>query len=186
MNGYGELTKTDAELLERVLGGYRIGSTLNYLEIGVWHGETTVGIINYCKANRIKINCTGIDVNFIGYPGHLVVGKSEDVWPFVTGEFDIVFVDGCHCLSHVICDAVIYGAKVKPDGFMLFHDTAPHLQHVQTNEWVHPDSDSPAFKTATLDALKLLGWPNNQWSLWGEVFDPNSNIGGMTAFQKQP
>lgn len=100
----------------------------------------------------------------------------------VPGEFDLVLIDGCHCVNHVILDTLHYGAKVKPSGFLMFHDTAAHLQ--QTMRDPH-GPDHPMFYNSVLQAHRLMGFPSAEWKLVMDVSEPSSKIGGMQVFQKQ-
>lgn len=189
---YGAITRIDAGLLESVLAEFKGKGHLKFLEIGVWHGETAIGINEFCKQHDIELDYWGIDTALPPVPSsssnrqnlHFVHGLSEEVWDQVPDNFDVVFVDGCHCINHVILDAIHYSHRVVPGGFMVFHDTAPQFQHVMTNRWVHGDENKPIHLTAVVDALKLLGWPNPEWKLWSEGYDPASDIGGMQIYRK--
>jgi hypothetical protein len=181
---YGAITQVDADVLESILALYK-NRRLKFLEIGVWNGQTSRGIKDYCQRNNIALDYWGIDPNASAdFAGKLITGVSEEVWGQTPSDFDVVFVDGCHCIAHVILDAIIYGAKIVPLGFMLFHDTAPKIQHVQTNHWVHGRGYKPIHLTAVRDAFKLLRWPSPEWELWAEDYDPTSDIGGMMVFRK--
>lgn len=181
---FGAMTPTDADLLQKVLDLYW-RRPLRFLEIGVHEGNTARGIYEHCKRYGTDLIYWGIDVNI--QPSfdwsHFVQGRSEEVFDQVPEDFDVVFVDGCHCVNHVILDALHYGSRIVVGGFMLFHDTAPQVQHVQKNHWVHPE-DSRVNRTEVLLALQTIGWPNKQWVRWGSACDPKSDIGGIEAFQK--
>lgn len=183
---YGAITSTDAGVLEKVLLEFKPAGRVKFLEIGVWNGETSQGVANFCRENGIKLDYWGIDPNpSPGFQGTLIVGKSEDVFLAIPDDFNVIFTDGCHCLTHAVIDAAIYRLKVVPGGFMLFHDTSPRVQHTQRNRWVHGDEDKPIYRTAVLDALEFMGWPNDNWRLFADDFDPNSDIGGMKSFRRE-
>lgn len=183
---YGAITRTDATVLETVLRRYRDKSCV-FLEIGVWNGETARGVKEFCDTNNIRLEYWGIDPNKPDglFPNaNFVQGVSEEVSREVPNALDVVFVDGCHCLNHVILDAIHYSRKLNSNGFILFHDAAPHIQHVQTNKWVHGNDDKPIHRTAVLDALCLIGWPNSQFNQIEWDFEEQSDIGGMIVFHK--
>jgi hypothetical protein len=71
---------------------------------------------------------------------------------------------------------------VRAGGFLIYHDTAPHIQQTM-REATGPDH--PLFYNsvnAALLALRLR--EDNRWRLFKEGFDAESKIGGMTVFQK--
>lgn len=186
---YGAITTLDATVLDDVFAQFK-GQQVKVLEIGVYHGDTARGMKAACEANQCTIQYHGIDAFPMATPippivgGHYVVSESAEAFDFVPGELDVVFVDGCHCLNHVILDAIHYSRKVKANGFMVFHDTAPQVQGVQTNHWVHGTIDKPLHRTQVRKALELIGWPNAQWQLWRDRYEPEANIGGMMVFKR--
>ena len=190
---YGHITSKDAEAIELAI--LHVWSTrkgkLHYLEIGPFGGSTVGGVRTYCEQNSIPLDVWGVDVvarapaNLFG-PGQYIIAPSEEAWQGVQWPkegFDMIFVDGCHCINHVALDALHYGRLVRPAGLMLFHDVVRNQQHVMKNEWVH-QGDKPVHRTAVLDALELIGWPNPQWRLFGEFCDQSANFGGIQIWIK--
>lgn len=183
---FGALTPTDITVLVYVLSSYH-GRPMRLLEIGVHTGTTSRGIKDYCAANKIELDYWGLDSGgqCDGKPpfdgSSMVIGDSAESANLVPEEFDVVFVDGCHCFNHVILDTVLYGEKVRRGGFILHHDTAPHVQHTMRD----PHGPSTArFHNSVNDALAAVRFP---WRGWTEVMrrhDTEINYGGMAAHQR--
>jgi hypothetical protein len=180
---YGSITTIDIRILESAISNYR-GGKMRFLEIGVHSGETARGVLDYCNANQISIEYWGIDPNkpeglFSG--ANFVQGDSAESFHLIPDELDVVMVDGCHCINHVMLDIIHYQKKVVPGGFMLFHDTGPHLQ--QTMKDPH-GPNIPEFHNSVNAAMELIRFPWSQWSHYASEFDPASTIGGMACYRK--
>jgi len=187
---YGAITEKDAEVFDMLFAAIP-KRTVKVLEIGVWKGDTARGMKSACEFNGNACEYTGIDAQRHAdpdppFPGaRYIVKPSEEAWEDVRDQlFDLIFVDGCHCLNHVSLDTALYSQFVAPGGYMVFHDASPLLQGVQKNPWVHGHDDLPVHRTHVLKALELLGWPNAKWRLVTHQFDPASDIGGMIVFQR--
>lgn len=184
---FGAITSEDAQLLESIILESSSKGSLKFLEIGVHEGNTARGVMELCREKGIELTYWGVDACYETppFPGAShVFGKSEEVFEQVPDKFDVVFVDGCHCLNHVLLDAIHYFPKVRIGGFILFHDTSPQVQGVQKNHWVHGREDCLIYRTAVVAALFKLDWSDDRWQLKGVSCDPNSDIGGIMAFRK--
>lgn len=183
---YGALTASDAMLLERILRLYS-GSRVRFLEIGVHTGQTARGIKEFCESIGARLEYWGIDsgVQNDGRPpfdgAHMVVGDSAEAAHLVPDEFDVVFIDPCHCFNHVILDTVLYGEKVVSGGYLLHHDTAPHAQQKMKDPH---GPNTPRFHNSVLDALKAIHWPFDEWAFIGESVERDTPWGGMLAHGK--
>jgi Methyltransferase domain len=186
---YGAMTKTDADVLEAVLEAVadRHRKTLSFLEVGVHTGGTARGVQDWCMGHGFQLHYVGVESGAICTPtvpfegARLVVGDSIVVWKDIDCMFDCAFIDGDHGGNHVILDTLHYGAKVKVGGIMVFHDTAPEIQH-DMREAEGPDH--PWWYNSVLDAHKLLRFPSNNWELFETAYEKGSRIGGMTAYRK--
>lgn len=186
---YGAITTVDAKVMDDILDTWQ-NEPIRVLEIGVWNGQTARGIKERCNKNGCVVDYWGIDAKPFDGPippwiDHYILSSSEDAVDLVQVNFHFIFVDGCHCFNHVVLDAVNYGPKVIHGGIIAFHDTAPQVQGVQRNEWVHGSEDKVRYRTHVVKALKSIGWPNAEWQLLLLDCDPLSNIGGMMAFRKR-
>lgn len=172
------------------------------LEIGVCHGDTSRGIRDYLesfggfydedeKEHPFPLDFWCVDNQRDRpieppFPGaHLVLGPSEEVYPQVPGVFDFVLVDGCHCANHVALDFLHYGDKVRPGGFLMFHDMSPRAQGKL--DWQgHGPKEHPDFGTASREAARLLGLLDNRRTDWRkawEVWD-DQDWGGVLVVER--
>lgn len=183
---YGALTKVDVGVLETVLALYR-NKTMKFLEVGIHTGQTGRGIKDFCDAGQIAIEYWGVDNGAQSdcsspfYGAFVIRGDSAEVFHEVPPDLDVAFIDGCHCGNHVILDTILYGARVKRGGFMLFHDTAPQVQKTMRDPH---GPDISWFYNSVLAAHELMKFPTAEWELFHEEYDCRANTGGMKAFRK--
>jgi hypothetical protein len=111
----------------------------------------------------------------------MVFGDSAEVFHKIPYGLDVALIDGCHCVNHVILDTIHYGDRVNVGGFMMFHDTAWHIQ--QTMRDPH-GPDIPEFHNSVLKAHTLMGFPFKNWELFAEGADTKAPWGGVTAYRK--
>lgn len=187
----GSQNPEDVEILESVLKLYA-GQSCRFVEIGVLTGQTARGIKQFCDQNGVALEYWGIDP--VSPEAH---GKPREPFPgahFIQGDsiesfhllpklgFDVVLVDGCHCLNHVILDTYHYEGRVfKDGGWMLFHDTNPAIQ--QTMKDPH-GPNIPQFYNSVRAAHEMIAFPFWPWKLRMETpANPLRKWGGMTAYQ---
>ena len=183
----------EASLLDEVLLDImtKFGE-LKFLEIGTCGGGTTRGVYQRAREINCPAHCEGVD-NVAGYgmaeaPDDYVlhVGDSMDVWRGITGRFNLLFVDGCHCINHSMCDFLNYSPLVVPGGFCLFHDTAPNANGTQ-GEWPqnHGYAGLPPSTLgvrAGLAKTGLLQGYRADWRLVREIQE--TELMGMCLFEK--
>jgi hypothetical protein len=80
-------------------------------------------------------------------------------------RFDLLIVDGCHCLTHACMDFLCYQGQVNPGGYALFHDINPAFQGVEQHH-AAPDHASMPMRVAVLEAVHLLGLVDNRFPGW--------------------
>jgi hypothetical protein len=186
---YGALNPKDVEVLEYALS--RVGTHIKFLEIGVHTGTTARGVRDYANANCFSIEYWGIDPHPPDpnppFPmANFVQGFSEEVFHLIPDGFNVVLIDGCHCINHVMLDVLHYAPRVVKGGFLLFHDICPKTQHTYVNSQNMHGPDIPQFKNAVLDALALLKFPYYPWVLAKSQWDDDLPWGGMAAYRKLP
>lgn len=185
---FGSITEEDAQVIEATLEQLVPLSKVKWLEVGMYRGGTGVGVRDFLATRNVELEWLGIDAGYIvepssPFPGATVIkGRSEEVYPSIPNDFDGIFIDGCHCRNHVILDALNYGAKVKPGGFLLFHDTSPFAQGKDKQPC---GPDLPEFYISTLAAFKLIGWPMSGWTLFMEKYRDGLPLGGVRSYRKQ-
>lgn len=200
---YTSQTKIDAEIIEEVLAAAANGKDhLTILEVGTYTGDTSREIKRWCDERAVVLEFWGIEAGWhpdfkiiepmlltdalnrvpVPFPGaKLVRGDSAEVFHEIPYGLDVVLIDGCHCVNHVILDTIHYGQRVKPGGFMMFHDTAWHIQ--QTMRDPH-GPDIPEFYNSVVKAHTLMRFPFDNWELFAEGFDKDAKFGGITCYRK--
>lgn len=190
---YTSQTPEDVKVLEWVLWQSSMGRTiLKVLEVGTFLGDTSNEIKKYCDRHEIALEFWGIDSgshpDFHGQKpplpfegANMVIGDSAEVFHLVPDGFDVVLLDGCHCVNHVILDTIHYSRKVRSGGFLLFHDTSPEIQHTMKDPH---GPDIPEFHNSVLLAIQMMRWPQQGWWLRQDRFQKGAPWGGMRAYQK--
>src|SRR5213075_2445603 len=139
---YGFMREEEADLVDRLID--RINSefySVSFLEIGVFGGGTVFGVVRRCQEIGCPVSASGVDfAQWKPNPSPLPDYDfhdcdSMDAWRGMNGEYNFLFVDGCHCVNHSMCDFLNYSPFVVVNGYCLFHDTAlPSFQKYQ-EEW---------------------------------------------------
>lgn len=213
---YGLISETDARCLEKtidlVCGTFNGLEAINFCEIGVYGGDTGVGVMQYLNIHhQRRIFSIGIDNNkdgelIRGYYDRLIIGNSNEVYNQIEDNSQhLIFVDGCHCFSHVVSDFFCYAPKVKVGGYLAFHDTNPYINAYK--DFQHGDKEDMDAYISVRRALKAIGLlildSNEQWfGEWGQHFryatgnknecwelvydeyDKNDEAGGICVFKK--
>lgn len=189
----GSQTPADAKVIVDVLHEYQL-RPVSLVEVGILTGQTARGIKAICDDFGIQLDYYGVDPvspethNYprIPFPGATFIQRDslEAVHSFHPGSLDIVISDGCHCLNHVMLETILFSDKVKPGGWMLFHDTQDDIQGTMRDPH---GPDVPEFYNSVNAAHKRLNFPlGPQWN-WKQVYrsqTPGHPWGGMTAFKK--
>lgn len=187
--GYGVLTDTDVKQIEYSLDivsqsfkDYHV----NLLEIGILRGHTSRGVRSYLqKIGMTNYSYWAMDVQNVKKPFeecNLVIGKSEESYMLVPDDLHWVFIDGCHCVNHVMLDFLNYGYKIVKGGIIAFHDTSPSAQG---NHFQKHGPRIPDFHIATHMAFdKLKIFERSDWQLVSNKYDEAREWGGVAVFQK--
>lgn len=185
---FGSILEEDAQVIEATLSQLLPLGKIKWLEVGIYAGGTGRGVRDFCAVHDVTLEWWGIDAGYITEPAipfagaNVIKGRSEEVYPQVPDGFDGIFIDGCHCRNHVVLDALNFAPKVKPGGFLLFHDTCPSAQ----GKGKQPcGPDLPEFYVSTLAAFVLMGWPRPGWSLFMEKYREGAELGGVRSYRKQ-
>jgi len=184
---YGALTPVDISVLESVLSCFKGSDQVTVLEIGIYEGKTAQGIKAYMDRLGVKLDYWGIDSGAICSPkppfdgAHLIIGDSAECAHLVPECLDLVLMDGCHCLNHVMLELIHYAPKVVLNGFILLHDISPEIQHKMKD----PHGEGiPEFQSAVNKAIGMVGFPFLGWELWRKDWLPGCAYGGMAAYRK--
>ncbi len=207
---YGLISRIDSNAIEKtfdLIAKDFPHETINYLEIGLYHGATTKGVKEYLESKGLKYNLTGID-NYkdkeplVHLPKEvkLIEGSSIEVYNQIEDESQhFCFIDSNHSFPYVIADYYCYSPKVKVGGFLCFHDAAPQSQF---KSWQRmgsesdPDTYVAVRKALTaIGLLKLKGKDINLWEYatgyrnvnWELIFDEYDKIeegGGVIILKR--
>jgi hypothetical protein len=144
----------------------------------------------WCDAHDRRLYYVGIDPDdgttrprFVPTEGVVIVGDSAEAFTKLNPHllFDLVWVDGCHCMNHVILDTIHYAPCVRPGGFMLFHDVNPRGQGAH-HQYHGPET--PEFGLAIDKAHGAIGWPFAEWSMFMEKWPEDRTDCGTRAYRK--
>jgi hypothetical protein len=192
---YGFMREEEADLVDRLL--LRIKSeflTIRFLEIGVFGGGTVSGVARWGNDNGCPVFASGVDfaqwkpspAPLPDYDFHDC--DSMDAWRNIKGKYNFLFVDGCHCVNHSMCDFLNYSPFVVLNGYCLFHDTAKPSFGEHQEAW--PQDHSYAGKPPSvlgvregLQKLGLLQGYRTDWKLIEEI-PSDTGLMGMCLFQK--
>ena len=196
---YGAILQEDVDVLEACLSIIASackaqGRFAKICEIGMHDGNTARGIENFLKAQGVSMTYWGIDplteeVNKRPRyrPANCleIIGDSAEVFNQVPDQLDLVWVDGCHCRNHVILDTVNYESKVRPGGFICYHDINPFGQGL-LNEHQYHGPNIPEFALAVTEALRLIRFPWAPWQFFDQKYPTpeESQDCGTLAFRK--
>lgn len=181
----------------------RFDEPLSITEIGINEGKTSLGIKRTLELwGKTLQQITQVDITYDiiakwisreEYKNKLpevnqIQGDSLEVYSSVPDNQHLIFIDGCHCLTHCICDFVNFFPKVKKGGLILMHDANPTISSTsRKNSYQgHGDSDNLDYGISSriaLDKLSLLGL-NHTFKLFLDRYDPNDWIAGVVAFEK--
>lgn len=189
---YGAILEEDVEILEECLmvalmetGAER---SLRVLEIGMHDGGTARGIEKYVNGLDAKLAYWGIDPDkgltrprYAPKDATVIIGDSAEVFNQVPDDLDLVWVDGCHCLNHVVLDTIHYAKKVRTGGFICFHDVNPVGQG-QEHQYHGPVI--PEFGLAIDMAHKAIQFPWSPWLLFKEGWPTDVHNCGTRAYKK--
>lgn len=191
---YGFIRDVEYELFDELLLTIKQEfGAVRFLEVGVFGAVTAAGVVNRCAEIGCPVYCAGVDIMPLHGPGPLpdyayYQEDSMDAWRKVTGTFNLLFIDGCHCVVHSTCDFLNYSPFVEVGGYCLFHDTA--LREGQSTQDQFPQDHSYAGNPPSvlgvregLTKLGLLQGHRRDWEFVRELPAADGQ-GGMCLFKK--
>lgn len=193
---HGWMTAKDAETiaktLDLVLQQFPEG-VINTTELGVREGKTSRGIHDYLtEKGRINFH-TGIDnqhdipvpVPFEGC--NLIIGNSIEVYNQIADNSQhFLFIDACHSFPMTMADFLVYSGKVKPKGYVAFHDCGKQIKPFTDYQGMGRKED-PDMYIACRKAVQKLGLLDDAmhgWELVMDEYDKNFHTGGIVVVQK--
>ena len=193
---YGFMREIEADLVDQLLKQIAIQfGEIRMIEVGVLGAGTTRGVYRWGKENGISVFLTGIDFeqyrpNPTPDPNYdFIAFDSMDAWREIPADrkYRLLFVDGCHCVNHAMCDFANYSPFLEVGGYALFHDTSLPVSGTKQEEWPqdHSYAGKPPSVLGVREGLKKLGLLQgyrSDWKLIEEV--PGDGLMGMCLFQK--
>ena len=148
------------------------GNEVNALEVGSYEGMSALWLLDnilthaksrmYCVDSFVKPSVHNTFLhNMTPYKGKYTLLKGESSVMLkkpevLEAKFDIIYIDGDHHSRHVLEDAVLCFALLRPGGIMIFDDNTDNKEH--DNRCPKPAIAS--FLTAYADEIKVhhIGW----------------------------
>lgn len=189
---YGFMRDIEEDLIDRLLDKIKAEfGAIKLIEVGVFGAGTVRGVYRRAKEIGCHAECTGID--FEKYrpspnpdPNYVFYAEdSLDAWRKINGKFNFLFVDGCHCVVHAMCDFLNYSSFVEVGGYVLLHDTALPIALGKNEQEKWPQDHSYAGKPDSVlgvrEGLKKLGLLQGYRSDWKLIEELPSDTGLMGA-----
>lgn len=191
---YGWINPSEAIAFEKLL--LRIKDefgAIEFLEIGVFGGSTLSGVYECADRIGCPLRAAGVDLpqgrpEAAAYPNYTFYeGDSMNMWRTMTGMFNLLFIDGCHCVTHAAMDFLNYSPFVVVGGYTVFHDTAGLGPPADKNYWPQDHSvyGQPPSTLGVRDGLIKLGLLQGHradWKLEWEIRE--GDLQGMCCFKK--
>lgn len=195
MSNYAFIRPQESALIEETIEKLKVEfGEVRFLEIGVFGGNTTRGVVKKCQDIGVPIYAAGVDFieqkpNPVPTPDYeFHATDSMDAFRNIRGEFNFLFVDGCHCVNHAMCDFLNYSPFVAVGGYCLFHDTALPTGKQEQGDWPQyhgyaGKADSSLGVRQGLEKLGLLQGHRKDWQFVTEL-PSDTGLMGMCLFKK--
>lgn len=197
---YGLISRVDSNCLEKTIdlicNEVKVGETIYYTEVGVYAGQTALGLSDYIAPTGRDQYFTGIDNERDGekricFYDNMIIGNSNEVYNQIPDESQhLCFIDGNHTKIGVISDYFAYAPKVKVGGFLSFHDTGKHILPTHGWQGVGDKNDPDMCLGGVRKALKEIGLLDEfldgtpKFELVFDEADVNDEAGGICVFKK--
>lgn len=169
-----------------------------YVELGIAEGRTLSAVARHILQRTKNFYCMGVDIedgwslnmdqvkeNIKGLEDYVVIfltGSTHHLNDSENHSIDFLLIDACHareCCARDFLDAV---PKIKPGGFVAFHDTAPFAQGIQPQ----PHCNQPCNVLGSLEDLGLLSGIRPGWKLhWEVTGEEGGENHGLMIFKKE-
>lgn len=172
---YGLISPTDGRTLEKTIDlicdQFKYGATdgiINVVEVGVYGGDTGMGICEYIKSKGRNYWITGVD-NFregeaIRFPyNELIKGNSNEVYNQLEDESQhLIFQDANHTFPMTISDFFCFERKVKKGGYYAIHDCGSHIASKTGYQYMGSEDDEDMYISCR-KAIKKIGLLDNKF-----------------------
>jgi len=194
-NRYGMMRVVEANLMDEMMDTLkREFGEIRFLEVGVCGAGTIRGV--YRRAGEIGCPVKGAGVDFDFYrpnpmPGEnyeFHAGDSMEMWRNIKGAYNMLLIDGCHCVVHASQDFLNYAPFVETGGYILLHDTALPKSGVEQGDWPqdHSYAGKANSKLGVREALKKLGLLDSRRTDFQFIRELESDSGlmGMMLYRR--
>lgn len=194
------MSETEYDLIDRTIDTIKNEfGHVRFLEIGVCGGGTVAGVARRCKQIDVPLFASGVDCLehykpdpnlFPELPADykFYQGDSMDQWRNIPDKFNLLLVDGCHCVIHAMCDFLNYSPLLTVGGYAMFHDTAVAIDQFEQMDFPqdHSFAGKDPGKLGVREALKKMGLLQGYRADWKLIEEVPSDTGmmGMMLFQK--
>jgi len=204
------MREEEADLIDKLISKLKdqFGS-VSFLEIGVFGGGTVTGVVKRCQEIDCPVFAAGVDFeqwkpspvpldNYAFFPTDsmdawrdikFLIEKVGDMGGKSNRAFNFLFVDGCHCVNHSMCDFLNYSPFVEVGGYCLFHDTAKPSFGEHQEAWPqdHSYAGKPPSVLGVREGLAKLGLLQGYRADWKLIEEITSDTGlmGMCLFRKE-
>lgn len=195
---YGMMREVEYDFLDQITLKLQAEfGKIKFLEVGVCGAGTTRGMYRRAMEIGCPIEAAGVDLEMYrpnptpsnDYKFH--AGDSMDAWRNITGEYNLLLVDGCHCVNHSMADFLNYSPFVVVGGYVLFHDTAipTKLGKDKQEAWPqdHSYAGQPPSSLGVREGLGKLGLLQGYRADWKLIRELPSETGlmGMVLVRKE-
>lgn len=148
----------------------RLGRSIHYLEIGVCEGGSALEVMKGgCVSYAVLVDTWGKEYGGAnhGSPAKamqtlgdfvsrclFITGSSHSVLPSLSGQFDLVFVDGDHSPEGCVLDMVDANRLLNKTGSMIIDDTC-HPEHPYIKGLVEKFAADHGFRVAHRDDIHM-------------------------------
>lgn len=166
---------------------------VHYLELGIASGETLAGVGHHLFKVAPGSTLTGVDIkdgwslnmadierNLGGLEAGIHLNGSQEFLAGTDRLYDFILIDACHALACVMADFRAASERLRPGGYICFHDSDADCQ----GQDVQPHCGQPIQVRQALAELGLLDGSNGEWE---KVVDlPGSSEGrGCVVVRKR-
>lgn len=111
-----------------------------------------------------------------------------EMWRNIKGAYNMLLIDGCHCVVHASQDFLNYAPFVETGGYILLHDTALPKSGVEQGDWPqdHSYAGKANSKLGVREALKKLGLLDSRRTDFQFIRELESDSGlmGMMLYRR--
>lgn len=169
-----------------------------YMELGIAEGRTLTKISAHLASKTNLFHCIGVDIEdgwslnmqevvsntlpFADKVDICLLGSTFALSIQDDHTIDFLLIDACHSRECCARDFINAVTKIRPGGFVAFHDTAPFAQGVAPQ----PHCNQLCNVMEALMDLNLIGDHRPGWHLHTEVHgEPTGDNNGMMIFKKE-